>query len=399
MWRTLPPLPDVQADPHAVQRLADVARFGDNRTLQAYVEAFAEACGSARQCCKEAAALLPSFVFDPAWRATQEMGAQVHFDIKVKVVAEWDKVAQRLEAQRLALLEEAAAEHDRQGWWEETQRLLFSPGALRPGDDPDELDPAAGGDVAVPDELPAEEGDCLAEGEVSVGDEWDIALWDDETRCRLKDITTLYEDNLLLVVPALHADWEERIRQVPYTSWWCDFSHALHPSFLPATKDDLVFDPADVDVMFEFQRLHYNRYCDNLRALSRQLVWQLVQIDERKAKHRMVRAELTLRIRELTRTALEVLECQRAWRRRVRQRFAEVERWQVAAKRRLLVAYVRRATAAVPPSAPPSAPPATVGCLSTAAVDAPGVPAVADPVGMATAPNEAPAPEPPIAAD
>eukprot|EP00667_Euglena_gracilis_P035416 EG_transcript_65422 len=99
MWRTLPPLPDVQADPHAVQRLADVARFGDHRTLQAYVEAFAEACGSARQCCKEAAALLPPFVFDPAWRATQEMGAQVHFDIKVKVVAEWDKVAQRLEAQ------------------------------------------------------------------------------------------------------------------------------------------------------------------------------------------------------------------------------------------------------------------------------------------------------------
>lgn len=46
-----------------------------------------------------------------------------------------------------------------------------------PGKDPRAgRDPAAGGDVAVPDELPAVEGDCLAEGEVSVGDEWAQAL-------------------------------------------------------------------------------------------------------------------------------------------------------------------------------------------------------------------------------
>ena len=107
--------------------------------------------------------------------------------------------------------------------------------------------------------------------------------------------------------------------------------------------------PADEQFVYEYQRLQYNKYAQILQVKSRAMVKALTRIEDLKSKHRMVKAELTFRIREIVGAALELHEIALQWERQVLRQFADAEAMQHRVKAQLMRLYWHRRCTQVRP--------------------------------------------------
>ena len=213
---------DLKSDPRVLQQLSDVAQGSEHIVLQQYMLAMADASGALRKCCKEEAGLLKDYLSHPSWKATGGMGERVHYDIKIKVIEEWEKVADWIDTKRFAYVHEADAEHGNQCWWQEKHEFFFVQRANVALNNPPNSLPLicgvmAGEHAHVDMTLDPPVGvDSIGEHIDSVlkeGQAIMVSLWDNAIRDRVTDVVMLYEDRLLLYLPTLHTEWEEKIER------------------------------------------------------------------------------------------------------------------------------------------------------------------------------------------